>query len=73
MLLKKSEKSSLSFAKLPLPPNQSIWLLILLTLTIVAPSLMALTFPSCGEGSLSLKGWGLEYQLTKKGGCSPPE
>jgi hypothetical protein len=42
-----------------------------LALAIVAPSLVALTVRSCDDSSLSLKGWGLEYQLTKKGSCSP--
>jgi len=52
-----------------LPPNQTAWFLSLVAV-IFALSHLALTVPSC-EGSLLLKGWGVEYQLTKKGNCSP--
>lgn len=54
----------------PLPSNQTSWFLILLVLVTVAPSLIALVFPSCNDGSLHLKVWALEYQLTKKGSCA---
>ncbi|QLE46578.1 hypothetical protein FD723_40930 (plasmid) [Nostoc sp. C052] len=56
-------------SKKTLPPGLFLWLLILLSLTIVAPSLVAITTSSCGEGSVSVKLWEFEYQLTKKGDC----
>ena len=55
---------------IPSPSLKVSWLPILVVLVTVALSLYALTVRTC-EGSLSLKGWGLEYQLTKKGSCSP--
>lgn len=51
-------------------PSQIAWLLIFLSLGIVLPSLATLILPSCGEGSLQLKGGNFEYQLTKKGSCN---
>lgn len=49
------------------------WLLIILSLTIVAPSLVAIVTSSCGQGELQIKFWEFEYQLNKKGDCSIPE
>lgn len=59
--------------KKTLPPSSFAWLLIFLSLTIVIPSLVAITTPNCGEGSLMVKLWGFEYQLTKKGHCGITE
>ncbi|WP_153009510.1 hypothetical protein [Mastigocoleus testarum] len=49
------------------------WLLIILSSTIVAPSLVAIVTSSCGEGKLQIKFWEFEYQLNKKGDCSIPD
>ena len=53
-----------------LPSTLLPWLLIILSLTIVTPSLVAITTSSCGEGKLQIKFWEFEYQLNKKGDCS---
>ena len=42
----------------------------ILTSIAIGASLFALVTPSCDEGSLSVKLWAFEYQLTKKGSCS---
>ena len=41
-----------------------------LSALVIGASLFALVIPSCNEGSLNLKLWAFEYQLTKKGRCS---
>ncbi len=43
-----------------------------LTAMAIGASLFALVIPSCDEGSLNVKLWAFEYQLTKKGSCSTP-
>lgn len=56
--------------KVGLSPGRFAWFITILSLGIVLPSLTALVSPSCDEGSLQLKAWGFEYQLTKKGSCN---
>lgn len=51
------------------PPNQTACFLFCLLATFAISVLVFLTVPNC-EGSLSLKAWGIEYQLTKKGSCT---
>ena len=46
------------------------WLLIILSSTIITPSLVAIVTSSCGEGELQIRFWQFEYQLNKKGDCS---
>ena len=65
-----SEATQKSAAKVVLSSGHIAWFIAFLSLGIVLPSLTALVSPSCDEGSLQLKGWGFEYQLTKKGSCS---
>lgn len=65
-----SEIPQKSAAKVGLPSKHIIWFITILSLGIVLPSLIALILPSCDEGSLQVKVWGFEYQLTKKGSCS---
>jgi hypothetical protein len=60
--LKSVSKQPLTLASLP-------WVLLVLSLTIMAPSLVTLTSKSCGEGSLTIKLWEFEYNLVKKGNC----
>lgn len=65
-----SEITQKSTTKVGLPSTHIVWFITILSLVIVLPSLIALILPSCDEGSLQVKAWGFEYQLTKKGSCS---
>ncbi|WP_127087572.1 hypothetical protein [Dulcicalothrix desertica] len=48
--------------------RNSLWVLIILTLLALAPSLVILLDNNCNSVSLVIKAWGLEYRLFE-GGC----
>jgi hypothetical protein len=45
-----------------------LWMLIILALIALAPSLIILLDNNCNSVSLGIKAWGLEYRL-EEGGC----
>jgi hypothetical protein len=53
----------------PLTVGYVAWLLLVLSTTIVAPSLVAISAKTCASGSFSLKLWEFEYTLVKSGNC----
>jgi hypothetical protein len=65
MVLEKLKKA----AQQPLTVGSIAWLLLVLSATVVAPSLMTISSTSCASGSLSLKLWEFEYTLVKSGNC----
>ncbi|MEM1392132.1 MAG: hypothetical protein AAGG00_02355 [Cyanobacteria bacterium P01_H01_bin.150] len=54
------------------PFRKSIWVIIMLFITIIALSAAILFSPGCFPVSLTLKMWGVEFQL-EKGECSLPQ
>ncbi len=68
----KATSSPNTFPK-KIPSTLLPYSLIILSLTIITPSLVAIVTSSCGEGELQIKFWEFEYQLNKKSDCSIPE
>jgi hypothetical protein len=54
--------------KLAQKTRYSLWVLIILALMALAPSLVILLDNNCNSVSLGIKAWGLEYRL-EEGGC----
>ncbi|GJD22641.1 hypothetical protein RIVM261_075970 [Rivularia sp. IAM M-261] len=48
--------------------RNSMWVLIILALMALVPSLVILLDNNCNSVSLGIKAWGLEYRL-EEGGC----
>ncbi|RUT03873.1 hypothetical protein DSM106972_047870 [Dulcicalothrix desertica PCC 7102] len=65
----KLTKSLKSVTKQPLTLASLPWLLLVVSLTIMVPSLVVITSKSCGEGELTIKLWEFEYNLIKTSNC----
>jgi hypothetical protein len=55
-----------------LPPALFLCLLTVISFSIIAPSVVAITSDKCGEGSVSVRLWQFEYQFSKKSDCNSP-
>ena len=71
--MEKLAKNLKGFSKQPLTLTSLPWLLLVVSLTIMAPSLVVITSKSCGEGSLTIKLWEFEYNLVKTSNCAAPQ
>ena len=53
-----------------LPPALFLCLLVVISFSIIAPSLVTIAGDKCGEGSVSVRLWQFEYQFSKKSDCN---